>query len=348
MINLMVGCNFDDKLLDGYITLNKIHDDVKIVEMFGSMRDDPIGCSREEDRLPEIDIVQLAKFVERGNENNIITNYTLNRSCIGSVEDFHENFESNFLKFIKFLEHIGVGRLTVTHPLLMEIISSEIVIPMEVSTIAHTYSINQIKYFKDFGADKICMNLMKNRDINFLKNYAAKCKELNITLELMANEACLFGCPYRYSHYNQQSHTKKLKKYHKNYPIGRCTVLHTTKKVEWLKARLIRPEDMKRYVDIGINNFKVTGRTHITDSQLRIVQYYMGQKLDGNFLDLFPQFYNIYKNQKEQKKAPFFIDNRDLDNFLDYWFDNLDFICTDHCEYDCFYCYEYLEGHHRG
>lgn len=343
MIHLMCGCNFDPKLLDGYIELNKNSDLVKIKEIFGSFKNDPIGCSREKDRLPEIDNNIFEKFVKKVNDNKIEFNYTLNKSCIGSVEDFYLKDYNSFIKFIKYLQDVGVNRVTVTHPLLMEIISEEVKILIEVSTIIHTYSTRQIQYYKKYNIDKICMNLMKNRDIQFLKNYASICKENNIILELMVNEACLFSCPYRLCHYNQQSHTDVNKKLFSNYPIGRCSKIHYTEKIEWVMARLIRPEDIKRYVNIGIRHFKVTGRTHITDTQLRIVKYYMDMKLDGNLLDLFPQFYNIYKGTEEQINAPFFIDNNKMKYFLNYWFDNPHFRCDEHCDYDCKYCYDFLK-----
>jgi len=340
MIYLMCGCNFDPDLLDGYKELNEKYEDVKIIEVFGSMRNDPIGCSREEDRLPVVDYNSFARFCSKARDLDIKINYTINKSCVGSVEDFKKD-EKNYLAFLEFLGNNGISRVTVTHPLLMELVATNTDFSIEASTICHTYSVNQVKYYSDLGVDKICMNLMKNRDITFLRNYNTVCSLHGITLELMANEACLFGCPYRFCHYNQQSHTIENKKFYDNYPIGRCTKIHVTERVEWLKARLIRPEDMKRYASIGINHFKITGRTHVTESQLRIAEYYMKQRLNGNFLDLFPQFYNIYKSKEEQKKAPFFIDNRDLDNFLDHWFDNMDFVCSDHCELNCYYCYDF-------
>jgi len=103
MINLMVGNNFEDSLLDGYIELNSKSDEVKITEMFGSIKNDPIGCAREEDRLPIFDFDKLSVFISKANSNSIKVNYTINKSCIGSIEDFKDRKEKSFYNFIKLL-----------------------------------------------------------------------------------------------------------------------------------------------------------------------------------------------------------------------------------------------------
>jgi len=350
MIKLMVGCNYAQELIDGYIDLNKKYAEsgIQITEVYGSLGNDPIGCAREKDRLPSpFDIYDtISSISDKCRRHNIELNYTINKSCLGSTEDFQKYDYDNFIRFLDFLRGAGIKRVTVAHPLLMEIVQKEndlhanqSQIGIEVSTIYHLYSTRQLIFLKrNFPSiNKLCANLMTNRDMSFLRTLFSECKKHEIDLELMANEACLFGCHNRMFHYNMQSHTKKHKRLFGNWPISYCTKLHHTIPAEWLKARLIRPEDMKNYQShIGIENFKITGRTHTTEDQLRIVEIYMKQSHEGNLLDIFPHFKKIY--DKNASAPPIFIDNKKLENFLDFWFNHPEFRCSEHCEVDCVLC----------
>ena len=90
----------------------------------------------------------------------------------------------------------------------------------------------------------------------------------------MVNELCGNGleegsgatnCIFRDHCYELHSigYTKEDSIYY-DYPMSRC-IQSRSKATDWIKMNFIRPEDLKLYNTIGINHFKITGRTGRAD-----------------------------------------------------------------------------------
>ena len=243
--------------------------------------------------------------------------------------------------------------ITVSLPYVAEIIRRvSDKIGIEVSTIAHLDSLTQIKIWQElYGITKICIGLNKNRDINFLSAAARYCNEHDIVLTLLANEFCgngitesdeikgATGCIFRDHCYQLHSAGyQKETKLHKDYPMGMCIASRKSKSV-WLKMNYIRPEDIKRYNEIGIDHFKLTGRTGSTAHLQEIMRAYMKESYDGNLLGLWKHLETIKEEKEESFRPQVYIDNKKLDGFVDYWFENRNHICANEiCGETCKYC----------
>ncbi len=99
----------------------------------------------------------------------------------------------------------------------------------------------------------------------------------------------------------------------------------------WLRSRWIRPEDLHYYNDIGIDYFKLSGRTGTTSYLTSIMEDYMRGSHEGSLLTLWKPLETIYNGKDESKQElQDFIDNKKLDGFLDHWFeDERGFYCED-------------------
>ena len=74
-----VGCNFDPKLIDVAVELNKKYKGKsQIVEFFGSDASNEAVTARPGWRLPDIDKEFFANYVKKLKDNNIAFNYTMN------------------------------------------------------------------------------------------------------------------------------------------------------------------------------------------------------------------------------------------------------------------------------
>jgi collagenase-like PrtC family protease len=195
---------------------------------------------------------------------------------------------------------------------------------------------------------------MKNRSVKFLRNAAKYCNDNDVQLELMVNEFCGVGshgyathCVLRDSCYlcHASNVTKEDALLFNNYPMGHCMDARNADTLNWLRVRWIRPEDIKRYNDIGIRNWKITGRTGTTDYIMKVAQAYISQKWNGNLLDLWKPLETIYSGESENSfKQKCFIDNTKLDGFIDHWFEDEDFECSDElCGTTCEYCKLFYE-----
>jgi len=357
--NFKLGCNFDPVLIDRVVELNKKYSDSKITEFYGSERSTAWLAARPDFRLPDISKNEFKSFVKKCNDNNIIFNYTLNTIYPGSKREFVNGKEHELCDILDRLKDSGVNRITVASPFLLEIIRSyDKDIEIEMSTILHVDTVTQIKYLKEkYNIKKVCNNLMKNRSIKFLKNAAIYCNENDIQLELMVNEFCGVGgngyvthCSHRDSCYlaHFSNVTKEDALLYNNYPMGHCMGDRDSDALNWLRVRWIRPEDITRYNDIGINNFKITGRTGTTDYIIKVAEAYLSGKWQGNLLDLWKPLETIYSGEAENSfKQKYFIDNQKLDGFLNRWFDDYDFDCANElCGTTCEYCKLFYEGTH--
>jgi len=341
MIKLMVGNNWDLKLLDNLSELNNKYqaEDIKIVEVYGSVIDNPIGTARPTFRLQDKSRKEIEEFTKVANAYYIELNYTLNIPCFGNLDDLYIKYNS-VSSFLKWLENIGIKRVTVTHPLLMDIITKETKLEIELSTIFHITSIRQLALLmKQYRIRKVCMNLMKNRDFKFLSAFQNK----DVDIELMVNEMCNYECIYRASCYNLHAHTVRSNRDRfSDYPMGYCTGLRDGDLVEWLKARFILPQWLEYYsTNFNINHFKVTGRTGTTKYITWVVEQYMKKQYDDNLIALWFQLENIgqVENKHIVAKNQIPADKIKLD-FLEHFKHAK---CDIECNNTCAFCNIYLQ-----
>ena len=356
MIYYKVGCNFDLNLIDGLKELNKISSVAKVNEVYGSDKEHSFLTARPAFRLPDISMKYLSEYIKKCNDSDINFNYTINSMYPGS-KSFLSTKREEITDFIKFLKDIGVKTLTVTNPLLAVLVrevSSEIV--LEVSTIAHLDTVTQIKAWKEkFDIKKVCCNLLKNRSIRFLQSASSYCINNKIDINLMVNEFCTIGssnidniysthCIYRDSHYlcHSENIDKADERLFDSYPVSFC-IRSRTRPISWLQSLFIRPEDIKHYYKIGINHFKITGRTGRTDFILKITEAYLNQSWEGNLLALWKPLETILTDKKELDfDYPCFLDNKKLNGFIEYWFNNIEHDCSvEICGETCSYCIDY-------
>jgi len=346
MINYMIGNTWDFTLLDEIERLNDDYSElnVRISEIYGSLSDNPLGTARPDYRIPSMLVKKQKDFIQKAVDKNLIVNYTINIPCFGSLEHLKE-VENEFYDFVSRLVDFGVQRFTITHPLIIMLVKRKFPnISIELSTIAHVSSVNQLTLYAQLGVDKICMNLMKNRDFTFLINFREACDKNDIEVELMVNEFCLYECIFRNSCYqlHGHTHTDERSYLYDDYTLGHCTIIKKMQPSEWLKARFIRPEDIGKYVETtGITNFKITGRTFPTFDVIRITEHYMSGNFNGNLLDLWYQLENIGKDREGFVEPMICINNKLLDGFVDF-FINVRPNCEIFCGTKCNYCLEYF------
>ena len=354
-LNFMIGAKFTDSQVEKIAELNDFYEGKSVIaEVYGSVPLEGVRCARPIDRLPDFSLEQVASYINRLHDIDVTFNWTMNNSCFGSLTDFHSNVQA--LKTnIYALEDIGVDRITVSDMLIAETVFQYFDGGIEISTIQHAYSVNQLKYYASnkIYANKICANIMKNRDLKFLAAFNNACIKNNIRCELLVNEFCLFGCPYRMSCYNIHSHTDVNRREYGFYPLGRCNDKRYAEPWEWIKARAILPQHLRIYQErTGISDFKISGRTHPESIIMKQVEWYMQEDFDGNLLDLWTLLENINQDENEQHEPKLYIDTKEVADFIKYtWLDkDRKDDCDLYCDYGCNKCknlYEVMRDERR-
>ncbi len=326
--------DFSNETINSYSEINRTNSTSKVVETYGQITSNPdFGSCRPNGNLPPIDLEKLKSYVEYSNEKGIEFNYVFNPTHMENIELTKTGF-TKIKTFLKSLQAIGVNSITIALPTIMEICKE--VCPnlkIKASTICQINSPTKAKHYADIGIERIVLDEDIYRNFDILKNIR---KMYTGELEVIVNSFCLNDCPFKMFHYNAISYS------HKNsaqYPFfsTNCHQLHMNAE-NFMKLNWIRPEDIHYYNDLGINYFKIQGRTNVTTGDpVKAVKYYMDEKYDGDLVRLLELF--SYKRPLSVAQAE--IDNRMLDGFFDKFYNDPKF-CTKVCD-NCGYCKSYAE-----
>lgn len=315
-MRLNMGNCWDIRSLEIFDDLNKRkileNSTDRVTEVFGSTRSlNMIGSARSEDRLPNPELEEVKIFVQRAHSAALQVNWTVNAPCVGSPRIFLKI--KHWRPLFALLMEIGVDRLTVATPLLLEILKAENwPFKIELSTILNTQYPSQVGWYHDRYPliDKICAPIYRNRDLKWVRFMSAVCRDRGIELELIVNEFCTVGgvpCEgiFRQSCYAASGHSLNAKNI-LNYPMGICTSERRRHPISWIKAPFILPQWIGYYEEEGVSHFKVTGRTHPPPFIHRMAQLYMSRQMEGNLLDLWAHLETIGRKAdwtKIQEKA---------------------------------------------
>ena len=147
-------------------------------------------------------------------------------------------------------------------------------------------------------------NMILDRNLN---RQFHKCEELSnviksnyqIKITLLANEGCLYYCPFKTVHdslislsHFPKSFTLDLAQ-NINSVIG-CTYQYLNNPSQILKSPFIRPEDLLKYSNF-IDSFKLSGRTFSSHKLIKILDSYISGEFSGNLLELLDSQYSLSK-----------------------------------------------------
>ena len=359
-----VGCNFDPELINVVKELNeKYKNHGRIVELFGSDRDTEEVTARPGWRLPKISKEYFADYVKKLNDIGVKFNFTMNSIIpYGSKVEMVKH-KKDIQDLVKWLESIGVYRLTIANPEILIMVREVSNIEVEMSCITHIDTVTQMKYYHEtFGVNKFCCSILKNRNKEFLIRAQDYCNRNGCILEIMCQEMCgVAGIDNQGSHYATHcvfrdscyichacNRTKEESMLDNNYPMSYCMSARSSTPEAWLRMRWIRPEDQKIYREkTGINYWKVSGRTGTLEYMKFVLEAYMSESYDGNLLGLWKPLSSIYDGKTELKsKTDIDIPNKKLDGFINKWMDGNGWECENHeCGYSCRYCEQFAKEH---
>ncbi|MBN2441462.1 MAG: U32 family peptidase [Spirochaetales bacterium] len=303
-----------------------------VYEFLGAMAKNPIGGGRPAVILPEPESKKIEEYIKEVHKKGIKFNYLLNAQCLGNTE-YDKTMHQSILKHIEWLCKIGVDSVTVSIPYLIQIIKKQFPsLKIKASVIAAINSIQRAHYYEEMGVDEINLDYMSNRDFNFLSKVK---KNTHCSLVLLANDICLYQCPYRIYHYNTTAHASqnwcKINTFYIDYCMINCTLQFLNDPAKIIMSRWIRPEDLPIYEKEGYTRFKISGRNMSTTWLTRAVKAYSQKKYNGNLFDILAA---IAIKIDPEENSYCYIDNSKLDGFLEI-FKKKD--CINSCS-ECHYC----------
>ena len=294
IVEFDVGTDFDTDVLSAIIEMNRTSQNAKVTEVYGSLRTGVLNLpsARPDFRLSTCTKLEFEKYVAFARRNGIAVNYAVNSPFSSSIDAYHEQIEE-IASLLKYLENVGVERIIVSNPLLMEIASEYTNLKLKISTIQGVNRASAIKYYAAYNVDRICPDIYVNRNIPLLQSMSTEAEKHGMGLELLANEICLFGdtpCSNTlrsacYSHSSLGGNPNSL---FNNWPFERCQTERKRHPVCWLKIPYILPQYVAYYQEqAGIRHFKISGRTNTHEYLLKTVRCYMEMDFRGKIQELF-------------------------------------------------------------
>ena len=208
------------------------------------------------------------------------------------VETLQTLLDKQCLDGVVFGDFYQLQALSDTAPDLcacLEAVPSINFMPDSLKKIRVLFSEISLTRFKPPG--KIVLDRALNRNMKKLKNLSAQIKELypQVLVELLANEGCLYQCPYKPTHdalisfCNVAPYPDNIHAINKKLGCFR----HLEKWPHHLFASpLIRPEDVNRYARIA-DIIKICGRNKGSGAfPAMVLGAYLNQSYSGNLLGL--------------------------------------------------------------
>ncbi len=330
-----VPADFKERTIDELALLNDSYEENRVHEVYGQLTEGTlINSGRMVSFLPSIDFKQLEDYVRLLRKREINFNYTLNPACFGNFE-FSEKGIRDIDEFLCTLYEIGIKKLTLTSPALMEIaLANKYTFDIKASAICEINSVHKAAFYKKLGCERVVVDPDITRDFRQLKYISQVCPD---SVEIIINNVCVHNCPYKMFHYNHEAHCTKNNKEQSinDYYINRCSLQKAENPLNVMKMNWIRPEDLHVYEEYGIRYFKIQGRQNVCQGDLiKCLKAYMDGMYDGDLFALITIFapYNSFQT---------FISNKALDGFIDK-FVKYPEACSGLCE-KCGYCASYAE-----
>lgn len=263
-------------------------------------------------------INDLKESIKLAHANKVDFEIALNTPC-GIEPKSNKIWWDDTKDYLERLENIGVDRVILSHPFMMELAKRYTNMQVVASTICEITSVRSALYYEMIGCDIIIPSMNANYSMDVLKDIKRSLKKSKI--RLMMNEHCLGDCPWRRFHHNQYAHHNDEIDYHM-----KCKTLMLMNPSLLLTNNVIRPEDIKSYSGIT-DDIKLVGRLVPIDDLLNRIKAYSDGKFSGNYIELFDS--NLSKN--------LYIDNEKLDSLFEH-----KTTCKKICE-QCNYCKKLYE-----
>ena len=337
-MQLLVPTNWDPDLI---APLSKLKDDIQI---YGVLPTSMIGSGGSGPDITHMTRNQVEEYIGQAHFAGLKFDYLLNAPSMDNME-WDENTHGELLEHLEWISSLSVESVTITIPYLLELIKRQFPrLRVRVSTIAHVDSVARAKFFESLGANSITLDFNVNRDFKLLKAIRSA---VNCELNILANNLCLYQCPYEYYHHDSLGHASQsynpLNGSYMDYCVIRCTLDRLCDISQIIKCRWIRPEDIHVYEEIGINVFKISGRSMPTEHILNAAMAYSSRHYNGNLYDILnvlaPKTGLINSALPEAQDnligppPRLYIDNQALEGFLDFFRKQNCLSGCSHCDY---------------
>ena len=349
MNHFSIPMPFDSSLIEKAVSINQHVSKSRIATMYNCLPFNAKGKSGfEQNRMTDSRVENLDEFlrlVELVQKKDISFVYLMNSLRTISYRSFYRN-ERKFRKFVQTLLSNGITGIRAASPLLIDYLQCNFPkIQIFCSTSQEYHSIRQYRNLICAYPNiiEVIPSWDENRNFEFLESFVQSFPSMSI--ELMVNEGCVSGCPFRLHHSLVDPDSRKRKNTRfLHFFTDECSKI--IDRNFWLRISMLNviyPWQIETYNEIGINHFKLVGRNSLLfhdGSYLDIYESYLKGVDDVNLIIDQPifMFNNNFCNSHILPKYTV----RELISLLPNikYFQTAKPRCGDHCGVHCRVCYD--------
>jgi collagenase-like PrtC family protease len=256
--------------------------DLPVRQVYGSLNPSPYGSGRRAGLLRTVTPEELRRYIACAAAAGIEFDYTLNFSSLGNRE---YGGREELRRFLGELAGLGVRRFTVALPTILDVFADLPEVRVTISTILAVQSPVAMRFVEQFPwVDRVCVPESLNRDLPKLERL---CRATRLEISTIVNSFCLLWCPFRAPHYDYESHAPEGPHDY----LGRlCDSVRRREPAAILGSPWIRPEELDRYLALGVSLFKFSGREMPRPDFPRSVRSYNERRYEGDLIDLLTGF----------------------------------------------------------
>ena len=261
-------------------------DDVLMCETNNGVFEDFYGCidfdKMNNGRVPldfqNVNISQARKIVEHIHKCDRRVKYLLNAP--NPSDNSHDHLD-NVIKVV--LNELGVDAIVVSSLSVMEKIRNYSPdIEIHISTIGRVSSPIDLERYTPINPSRLVPQHDIPKKPKALRGLLDACNQKEITIEIMVTESCLFECPWMEDHYQTLADGNNDREYHRN-----CRERRINSPFHLLASgSFFRPQDLWIFQEMGINHFKISGRSKPKKWLLRAATAYCNGIYHGNLVNL--------------------------------------------------------------
>ena len=346
--------------------MNNVHD------LFGTYDMSFTGSGRPFFLMAKRGKSEIETYINKVHDLNKKFTWLWNGECLGYFK-FNKDEQTKALKELDWLDDMDVEYLTVTDPYLAEFAKHyNSKLKLKVSVISEVNSLTRaLEWGEIIGPDGVLtLSIMVNRNFPLLKEIREK---VDCDIELLVNDCCLNECPYRFFHYSECSHASQtydqLDGYYNDWATIACQNQKCFNTEQIVMCKWIQPSDLDKYIGIGIDYFKISGRRYGTKWLFNALNAYSNKDSDRNLGDVFNAFSFVSDplilagnqfsefslrqekmgtdadNQSIMLSVPdydAYLDGNKLDTFIQN-FPHDGIRCAENCGVTCFYCHNFAK-----
>jgi len=275
-----IGTNFSRALLEG------LRDLPEVIDLYGALPKTVVGHGRPHTSVPQVSRADIEAHVCAAHAAGRRFSYLLNAPSMGGRQ-FLPPDRRSILDHLDWISAIPVDSVTVSLPDLVEIVTLRYPsLKVKISHNCMVTTVEQALMFQEMGASMITVHGSVLRDFPLLERMASA---LSIPIQLICTANCVRGCPNRISYHSAATAVLSAERTgagpHLRHATGYCfSWCHMQKLKDPRRVLMagVRPEDVARYRDLGIWNFKLDTRVMRTDQILDRTRAYVSGRWDGD------------------------------------------------------------------